>query len=72
MDQPAQTTTALPAPTAATTGELPACPGVRTAAGVAACAGIEGQFGSAAPGPIRASCTPPGAPPDNPLRRASG
>lgn len=34
--------------TAAKTGELPACPEVRTAVGVAACAGIEGLIGSAA------------------------
>ncbi|MFI7496742.1 hypothetical protein ACH9D2_18730 [Kocuria sp. M4R2S49] len=33
--------------TAARTGELPACPGVRTAVGVAACVGIEGVIGSA-------------------------
>ncbi|WP_240898804.1 hypothetical protein [Kocuria sediminis] len=31
--------------TAARTGELPACPEVRTADGVAACAGIEGMIG---------------------------
>ncbi|TDL38570.1 hypothetical protein [Kocuria rosea] len=34
--------------TAARTGELPACPEVRTAVGVAACASIEGLIGSAA------------------------
>ncbi|MFI7579367.1 hypothetical protein [Kocuria kalidii] len=34
--------------TAVRTGELPACPEVRTAVGVAACVGIEGLVGSAA------------------------